>query len=107
MVLVYLLWMAGFIFGILFLIELGQIIFKLSKNKKDNLRRNIILGAIFLILSFTAISSNILIVADKIIHSGISYEKVSDAVIEAATDTAEKSANSIKNVWDNVMDDKD
>ena len=76
MVLIYILWFLGVVFGILTIAELAIIIYRIAKNI-SNVKNNIICAVIFVIISIGCTSSAILVVFEKISDSNISLSKKS------------------------------
>ncbi len=85
MVLIYILWFLGVIFGILTIAELAIIIYRIAKNI-SNVKNNIICAVIFVIISIGCTSSAILVVFEKISDSNISLSKICKNIGEKSAD---------------------
>lgn len=71
----YILFLLGFIFGLLALTEGGVIVYKVFK-KAEHFRTHIILGIVFVILCVICVSGGFFVIAQKIMDANINYEQI-------------------------------
>lgn len=72
---VYLLWIAGFLFGVLAVVEIGFVVYKVYK-KNEKIHWHVVLFVLFFCLSVCSISSAFFILAKNIASSNVNYREV-------------------------------
>jgi len=83
--LIYILWLVGIIFTILFLIEVGVVIYKLAQ-KKEKVKAHIVTAVICIIISIVCISSALFIGVEKILKYDTSYSEMSKSIGQKSAD---------------------
>lgn len=102
MILIYLLWLTGILFGLLFLTQMGLIAYKLYK-KQDMIRNNIIFGIVFVMIAIACTSSAVFLGFEKVLQTPINYESIGNKIGET---TAELTANTVESfieTWDQTV----
>ena len=74
MIPIYLIWLAGILSGLLFVTQIGLLVYKIYK-KQEKFAINIILAIVFIFISIACTSTAILIGIKKVADTDISYEK--------------------------------
>lgn len=102
MFLIYILWLVGIIFTILFLIEVGVVIYKLTQ-KKEKVKGHIVTAVICIIISIVCISSAFFIGIKKILRYNVSYSEVGESIGQKSADITANMYKGFKEGWDNIV----
>ena len=107
MLILYILWFLGSVFGILAFAELIVVLYKIS-NKKGSMKINSILAIIFIIVSIGCISSAVMYGVSKILSSEkINYSEIGQNIGEASSDVTANAYKSFKKNWNKIVESKD
>lgn len=107
MLILYILWFFGSVFGILSVAELIVVLYKLS-NKKGSLKLNSILAIVFIILSIGCTSSAVMYGVTKIISGEkIKYTELGQSIGEASSDVTASVYKSFKKNWNKIIESND
>lgn len=97
---IYILWIIGIIFTIIFLTEVGVVIYKLSK-KNEKVKGNIIAAVICIIIGILCISSALFIGVEKILKCNSSYSEIGKSIGEKSAEMTANIYKGFKEEWDN------
>lgn len=107
MFLTYILWFLGVIFGIITVVEIAIIIYRLL-NKKNNVKANIIIAVITTILCIGFSSSAAISLFDKIINKNDrSLSEIGKEFGKASADITANAYQEFIETWDETVRDKD
>lgn len=102
MIPIYLLWLFGVLFSILFFTQIALIIYKIYK-KSEKFNLNVILSIIFVFISVACFSTAVLICLNKVSDAELSYEKTGKVIGEKAADLTSNAYESFKETWDKTV----
>lgn len=102
MIPIYLLWLAGILAGLLFVTQIGLLVYKIYK-KQEKFAINIILAIVFIFISIACTSTAILIGIKKVADTDISYKETGKTIGETAADITANAYESFKETWDETV----
>lgn len=106
MIKIYLIWLAGILFSLLFLIQISLIAYKVYK-KQAKLVINITLAVVFVMIAIGCISTAFFLGIKKATNTKINYEKIGETIGETAADVTANSYKSFKETWNETVTEND
>lgn len=103
MLLTYALWFLGVVCGIITVVEIGIIIYRLY-NKNKNVRKNIIIAVITIILCIGFSSSVVISLFDKIIKSdNTSFSEIGKEIGKSSAEITANAYQEFIETWDETI----